>query len=43
VAIASWVAVDVVTGCKRRVAPALAAALGGWTADAYGNVVNAGV
>ena len=38
-AIASWVAVDAATGYERRVAPALAAALGGWTADAYGNVV----
>jgi len=38
-AIASWVAVDAATGYERRIAPALAAALGGWTADAYGNVV----
>ena len=38
-AIASWVAVDAATGYERRVAPALALALGGWTADAYGNVV----
>lgn len=38
-AIASWVAVDAATGYERRVAPALASALGGWTADAYGNVV----
>lgn len=37
-AIASWVAVDAVTGYERRVAPALASALG-WQADAYGNVV----
>ena len=37
-AIASWVAVDAATGYERRVAPALAAALG-WQADAYGNVV----
>ena len=37
-AIASWVAVDAATGYERRVAPALAAALG-WTADAHGNVV----
>src|SRR5690606_20294830 len=36
--VASWVAVDAVTGYERRVAPALAAALG-WQADAYGNVV----
>jgi M42 glutamyl aminopeptidase len=39
-AIASWVAVDAATGYERRVAPALASALGGWTADAYGNVVS---
>ncbi len=38
-AIASWVAVDAATGYERRVAPALASALGGWTADVYGNVV----
>jgi putative aminopeptidase FrvX len=38
-AIASWVAVDAATGYERRIAPALASALGGWTADAYGNVV----
>ena len=38
-AIASWVAVDAATGYERRVAPALASALGGWTPDAYGNVV----
>jgi putative aminopeptidase len=38
-AIASWVAVDAATGYERRVAPGLASALGGWTADAYGNVV----
>ena len=38
-AIASWVAVDAVTGYERRVAPALAAALDGWIADASGNVV----
>ena len=38
-AIASWVAVDAATGYERRVAPALASALGGWTADPYGNVV----
>lgn len=38
-AIASWVAVDAATGYERRIAPALAAALGGWTADAQGNVV----
>lgn len=37
-AIASWVAVDAATGYERRVAPALASALG-WTADAHGNVV----
>lgn len=37
-AIASWVAVDAATGYERRVAPALADALG-WQADAYGNVV----
>ena len=35
-AIASWVAVDAATGYERRVAPALAAALGGWIADALG-------
>lgn len=38
-AIASWVAVDAATGYERRVAPTLASALGGWTSDAYGNVV----
>lgn len=38
-AIASWVAVDAATGYERRIAPALASALGGWTADVYGNVV----
>lgn len=37
-AIASWVAVDAATGYERRIAPALAAALG-WEADAHGNVV----
>lgn len=37
-AIASWVAADAATGYERRVAPALAAALG-WAADAHGNVV----
>jgi putative aminopeptidase FrvX len=40
-AIASWVAVDAATGYESRVAPALAAALVGWTADTYGNVVTA--
>jgi putative aminopeptidase FrvX len=38
-AIASWAAVDAATGYERRVAPGLASALGGWSADAYGNVV----
>lgn len=38
-AIASWVAVDAATGYERRVAPQLASALGGWTSDAWGNVV----
>src|SRR4051794_15685493 len=38
-AIASWVAVDSATGYENRTSPALASALGGWTADAYGNVV----
>src|SRR3954466_8681149 len=38
-AIASWVAVDAATGYETRTSPALASALGGWTADAYGNVV----
>ncbi len=38
-AIASWVAVDAATGYELRAAPGLAAALGGWTADAYGNVM----
>ena len=37
--IASWVAIDAATGYERRVAPALASALGDWTADPYGNVV----
>ena len=37
-AIASWVAVDAATGYERRIAPALAGALG-WEADPYGNVV----
>ena len=37
-AIASWVAVDAATGYERRIAPALAAAIG-WTADAHGNIV----
>ena len=39
-AIASWVAVDAATGYEGRVAPALAAALGEWRADAWGNVVS---
>ncbi len=38
-AIASWVAVDAATGYEGRMAPALAAALGNWTADPWGNVV----
>ena len=38
-AIASWVAVDAFTGYEPRIAPRLAAALDGWTADRYGNVV----
>src|SRR3954471_3174960 len=38
-AIATWVAVDSATGYENRTSPALASALGGWTADAYGNVV----
>lgn len=38
-AIASWVAVDAATGYEGRTSPALAAALGNWTADAWGNVV----
>jgi putative aminopeptidase FrvX len=38
-AIASWVAVDAATGYEPRVAPTLAAALPGWHADAWGNVV----
>lgn len=37
-AMASWVAVDAVTGYEPRIAPALATALGGWSADAFGNV-----
>jgi putative aminopeptidase len=37
--IASWVALDAATGYERRVAPALASALGEWTADPYGNIV----
>jgi putative aminopeptidase FrvX len=37
-AMASWIAVDAVTGYEPRVAPALAAALGGWAPDAFGNV-----
>ncbi len=39
-AIASWVAVDAATGYETRMAPALAAALGPWQADAWGNVVS---
>jgi putative aminopeptidase FrvX len=39
-AIASWVALDAVTGYERRVAPALASALG-WIADDHGNIVTA--
>jgi hypothetical protein len=38
-AIASWVAVDAYTGYEPRTAPGLAAALEGWTADRYGNLV----
>src|SRR5690349_8048992 len=39
-AIASWVAVDAATGYESRVAPSLAATLGGdWRADRWGNVV----
>ncbi|MEP6592673.1 MAG: M20/M25/M40 family metallo-hydrolase, partial [Acidobacteriota bacterium] len=39
-AIATWVAVDSATGYEGRTSPALAAALGGgWTSDAWGNVV----
>jgi putative aminopeptidase len=38
-AVASWLAVDAVTGYEGRVAPALAAALGDWQADRWGNVV----
>ncbi|MDP1572200.1 MAG: M20/M25/M40 family metallo-hydrolase [Vicinamibacterales bacterium] len=38
-AIASWVAVDAATGYERRIAPPLAAALGEWRADTWGNVV----
>ena len=38
-AIASWIAVDSATGYETRTSPALAKALGGWTADRYGNVV----
>jgi putative aminopeptidase FrvX len=37
--IASWVAVDTATGYEGRTSPALAAALGNWTADAWGNIV----
>ncbi|MCA9739292.1 MAG: hypothetical protein KC645_16825, partial [Gemmatimonadetes bacterium] len=38
-ALAGWVALDVPTGYERRVAPALAEALDGWSADAWGNLV----
>lgn len=38
-AIASWVALDVSTGYETRSAPALAAALQGWEADRWGNIV----
>jgi putative aminopeptidase FrvX len=38
-AIASWIAVEAATGYERRVASALASALGDWTSDAYGNIV----
>jgi putative aminopeptidase FrvX len=38
-AIASWVALDAATGYETRTAPALAAALPGWQADPWGNVV----
>ena len=38
-AMASWVAVDAATGYERRAAVALAAALPGWRADAWGNVL----
>jgi len=38
-AIASWVALDVSTGYETRTAPSLAAALPGWEADRWGNVV----
>jgi hypothetical protein len=38
-AIASWVAIDAATGYEGRTSPALAAALGDWRADAWGNVV----
>jgi putative aminopeptidase FrvX len=38
-ALASWTAVDAATGYERRTTPVLAAALGGWTADEFGNVV----
>jgi putative aminopeptidase len=40
VAIASWVAVDAPTGYETRGAPALASALGDWTADRWGNVAS---
>ena len=38
-AIASWVALDTATGYEGRTSPALASALGNWTADQWGNVV----
>ncbi|MGE0864252.1 MAG: M20/M25/M40 family metallo-hydrolase [Vicinamibacterales bacterium] len=38
-ALASWVALDAATGYESRTSPALARALGGWTADQWGNVV----
>ncbi len=38
-AMASWVAVDMVTGYETRHAPELARSLDGWTADRWGNLV----
>jgi len=37
--VASWVALDVPPGYEGRVTPALAAAMPGWTADRWGNLV----
>ena len=38
-AIASWVALDVVTGYETRLSPPVAAGMPGWEADQWGNVV----